>query len=133
MDLQIEGIAEMARASIGQFCISVCKAQCCRRGFLTVKDDEIQTVTKGKALPHRFQPLHFGVSLLDLRKEPCPALTSDFRCSVYADKKRPKPCANYPLYVHGKQVIAAPDCLAVQQGLLDPFLKQLEDKGCKLI
>jgi len=131
----LKDIAQAARDSIGSYCMTVCKSKCCRRGFLSLNDDQVATVIgpDPKMHEHRLEVIRSGIQLLDIRSQACPALTADNKCSVYGSKLRPKACNDYPLFLHGTMVVVAQDCLAVQNGLLDPYLKDLKGKGARIV
>ena len=124
-------IAEEARNSLGKYCMEECKAFCCRKGFLPLKESEVDIITLGK----REELLSKGVLKkngdkysLDMRKG-CSAI-KDNKCQVY--DKRPKICRDFPLFIEGKIIMASPGCPAVREGKLYPYIKRLLMEGFKL-
>ena len=132
-----EQVADEARNSIGNYCMTVCKALCCRKGLIYMRDkNEMQAVTGNKQNDLERTKILIAKDdgfVLDVGKQQCPQLTPDFKCAVYKNQNRPMACHHYPLYLYGEQVVAAPGCLAVQNKLLDPYLEKLEKLGYRII
>ncbi len=61
---------------------------------------------------------------------PCPSLKHN-KCTIHNNSKRPKTCNNFPLFLQGKLIRLSPRCLAVKQGKLYPYIKQLMALGYK--
>jgi Fe-S-cluster containining protein len=123
-----EKIADEARDSISSYCSEECRAYCCRKGYLVLKPEEVDTVTQGrkeellkreilKKLEDGRYSLHMGEY-----DTPCPSL-KDFRCTIY--DKRPDTCRRFPLFIEGDMVKLSPRCLAVKEGKFFPYVKQL--------
>ncbi|MBI5389454.1 YkgJ family cysteine cluster protein [Candidatus Woesearchaeota archaeon] len=136
--MDAETIADEARSSIGWYCMSTCKALCCRKGIIRLQGkQEIAAVTQGKEEELRKERLLEDAggeaAILHVGKRPCPSLTSDSKCSIYTNPHRPKGCANFPLYFYGNTLWAASFCPAVKTGLMDEHLKRIEELGVKVL
>ena len=138
MENDIHQLADQARNSLGSFCMQVCTAQCCRRGYLSLRKDEISTVTGNREEQLRKEEQVIDTSdgrtllQLDHGNGPCPSLCENL-CLIYRHGKRPQVCHDYPLFVFNKTVVVASDCLGVQQGRLDAALKEMEARGYRII
>jgi len=62
----------------------------------------------------------------------CPALTDDNMCMVHKDKKRPRICSDFPIFLIDGNVAVSKDCTAVMQGILFPYLKELQMAGYRI-
>ena len=143
MHEDVEKIAEEARNSISDICINECKAYCCRKGFLVLKEDEVDVVTQGKTkeLEQKFvlKRLEDGKYSLNLsgvkgdEDSTCPSL-KDNKCTIYKDPKRPLVCHQFPIFVHkdSRTVRLSPRCLAVKMGVFYPYEKQWINLGYKI-
>ncbi|HII72491.1 TPA: YkgJ family cysteine cluster protein [Candidatus Woesearchaeota archaeon] len=133
--MDAEKIAQKARRSIGMFCIEECRSYCCRKGYLVVDDSQLRLLTKYKKdYTPSIKPLADGKYsfFLGATDMPCPRLKPDFKCSAHRNKNRPSACKEFPLFIKGKEIILSHRCLAVRQGLLFPYVKQLEALGYKV-
>ena len=99
-----------ARNSLGPYCMTVCKAMCCRRGQLLLEQVDASHIDINLLPDERG---YVTVSL----ENACPKLTVDSKCSIY--ENRPKPCREYPLYPKGKLLLVAQSCQGVQTGQID--------------
>jgi Fe-S-cluster containining protein len=134
--MDAEEIIRKARQSISQFCIEECKSYCCRRGYLTLKENEVDTVTQGRRqelIEKRIlKKLKYDYSLfLGDDNNACPCL-KDFKCIIHESAERPKACGDFPLFVEGNLIKLSPRCLAVKTGMLYPYIKKLLMMGYKL-
>jgi len=129
-------IADDARNSLSYFCIDVCKAQCCRREYLDLEKNEVDLVTQ-----NRSEELKEKGSLMETEKGElimhmgsieggCPSLKNNM-CTIHKDKKRPKTCGDYPLFIEGDTYRLSQSCLAVQEGKYDETEKELIKAGLK--
>ncbi|MBI3033470.1 hypothetical protein HYY69_08405 [Candidatus Woesearchaeota archaeon] len=132
-------IADRARNSISNFCSEECQAYCCRKGYLVMKPDEVAVVTHNKVveltkegllkqLPNENFSLH-----MSKREHGCTSLDKNNRCTVYNNKKRPKTCHDFPIFIRGKQIFFSPRCLAVKQRKFYPFEKEFLNIGCSFV
>ncbi len=138
-----EKIAEQARNSISSICINDCKAYCCRKGFLVLKEDEKDIVTQNRApeLEQKavLKKIGDGKYSLNLAgtgtgvstEESCPSL-KDNKCTIYTHAKRPLACAQFPIFIHGDTIRMSPRCLAVKMNVFYPYEKQWIALGFKL-
>ena len=139
----VEKIAEEARNSISDICINECKAYCCRKGFLVLKEDEVDVVTQGKTkeLEQKFvlKRLEDGKYSLNLsgvkgdEDSTCPSL-KDNMCMIHKSKKRPKTCGDFPIFIdHEKKIVRlSPRCLAVKKDMFYPQVTQWMKLGYKI-
>ncbi|PIY60262.1 hypothetical protein COY95_02680 [Candidatus Woesearchaeota archaeon CG_4_10_14_0_8_um_filter_47_5] len=126
-----------ARASVGSYCTAVCRALCCRKGYLLLKDEkELLAVTgrrKNTLLARgTLEKDHHGEMSLDLSLR-CPRLTKKNTCAIHADTHRPPLCADFPLICFGKTIIPVSWCPAVQSGFFDTALHVLEAQGFRIL
>ena len=131
----MEQLISDARASIGDYCMDVCKSFCCQDGVLIVRPDEIDEVMQGKkeeflikGLLKKNQVGNFELKI-GTKDHPCPSLSKDFKCLIFDNPKRPVLCRNFPIFQFGKQIILAPRCPAIKAGKLEPFLMKLKELG----
>ena len=138
--IEAEAIADEARKSIGSFCIDECKAFCCRKCYLVLKDDEVDVVTQGrkdelmgKGLLKRFKSGTYSLNMGD-SDVACPSLDLEtLKCRIHNHSKRPMTCRNFPIFLDGKKVILSNRCLAVRLGMLYPFIARLKMIGCVIM
>jgi len=136
--MESEKIIEDAKEIIIDYCLSKCNAFCCRYGYLVLKDEKELEKVVGKKR-NRLEKLGLlkkterGVYSLYMGdpKYPCPSLNKENRCTIYPT--RPNLCKEFPLFVYGNMIIAAPTCPAVKKGVIDKHLKQLQEKGYRII
>lgn len=132
-------IANKARVDISDFCINTCKAKCCRVGKLLLQSKaEVEVV-----LPNEdhilleeeqiIEKTKYGNYTLDLDKKSCSRLTQDYKCGIHKDPNRPSICSDYPIFFVKSYFMFSPACTAVQQGLLDKYIKEIEEEGYKFI
>ena len=131
-----EALADEARNSISDICINECKAYCCRKGYLVVDPEDIDTVAQEKTEELlKTEQLQvnkegkFALFLGDYDK-PCPSL-KDNMCTIHTDGHRPKVCGDFPLFLEKDHVRESPRCLAVKMNKLYPFVKQITMLGFK--
>ncbi len=122
-----------ARNSFREYCIKECKALCCRKGKLNLKQDELDLVVKSKSDRKRLKQEWDKSYSIDIETKPCPSLGKDFKCKIYSDEKRPKVCKDFPVFVFNKSIVVAPFCPATNSGILEPFLEELKKAGFKII
>ena len=116
-----------ARVSLGDFCFTECKAYCCRKGYVEFTPEEYVLIFKveEKDKPKDKLTVYLG--------DRCPALNSDFKCSIHSNKLHPKVCGDYPIFVKGNHVILAGNCLAVKEDKFYPFLKEWIANGFEVV
>ena len=125
--MTIESIEIRARVSLGDFCFTQCKAYCCRKGYVTFTPEEYALIFK---ILDKDKPKEkLTVSLMDS----CPALGTDFKCSIRSNSLHPKICGEYPIFIRGKKVIMAGDCLAVKEDKFYPFVSEWLREGYEII
>ncbi len=120
-----------ARKSIADFCVTVCRQSCCKRGRLFVREDEVNLVTQGSpSLARKTRSDLYKIILT-----PCPSLNRDAgRCLVY--DKRPPMCQEYPIRLadlDGEKVLVVNECDAVSRSLLDSQIEQIKQMGYRVI
>jgi Fe-S-cluster containining protein len=132
--MNAEKIAEKARKSLSKFCIEECKSYCCRKGYLVLNNDEVDIVTQGRKIELEEKKIlrKINEEKYSLFIEPCPSFKDD-KCLIHGNKKRPKNCKDYPLFIEGTNVKLSPRCPAVKMGLLYPYTMQLVRLGYKIL
>ena len=134
---KVEKIADAARNSLGDYCMNECKAYCCRKGFLVVTEDQADTVTQGQTKQliseKKLTPIEGGGLALDFGATGgCPSL-KDFKCTIYTDKKRPKACGDFPVFIWKNEVVRlSTKCPAVRENKLYPYMDKIKKLGYKL-
>jgi Fe-S-cluster containining protein len=137
--MTIASIAEKARNSISDFCMTQCNAYCCRKGQLMLQSDEVDAVTQGKREEltrlKLLEKKEDGRYFLNFEGEVdgCPSLTDDFKCSIYTDQKRPQTCRDFPIFLKGNEAVFSHRCLAMKEGKFYPYIKQLKAIGCDVV
>ncbi len=133
-----ETIAKKARRSISRYCYEDCKSYCCRKGYLPVKEEEVDLVTQGrkeellqKGILKKIGDGKYSLYLGNY-DTPCPSLF-DYKCLIHKKKNRPDVCAQFPLFIEGKMIKLSPRCPAVKEGLFYPYVSQLLRLGYKVI
>ncbi|MBW2964232.1 YkgJ family cysteine cluster protein [Candidatus Woesearchaeota archaeon] len=136
--MDAETIAQKARKAISSFCMEECKSFCCRKGYLPLRESEVDTVTQGK----RKELMEQGI--LTLRADgkyslymggtdmPCPSFQND-RCVIHTSRKRPLTCRQFPIFVDGNTVRISARCLAAKAGLLYPYVARMKLLGYKIV
>jgi Fe-S-cluster containining protein len=136
--MDAEKIACMARKSIGQFCIEDCKAYCCRKGYLVMKNKQLELILGNAAedidLKINFKKLDSNNISLFLGNG-CPCLLPDFKCKIYKKKNRPIACNKFPLILDTeKKIIKMSNrCPAVKLNMMFPFVKKLMGMGYTIV
>lgn len=120
-----EELLTCARDSLSNYCMTVCKAKCCKRGQLLLTPTE--AVKVAKRLEHPQLSLRAdGCYNLQLAGKGCPSLNGT-ACGVYA--MRPKMCREYPVFSRGmgenSRVIFASSCDGNAAGLLQEYKAEL--------
>jgi len=135
--MDAEALADKARNSISSFCINECKAYCCRKGHLVIKEDEIDEVMQGREAElenegalTRTKDGRYSLNL-DNSNEGCPSL-KDNKCTIHKSSKRPKVCGDFPIFIEGNKVRFSGRCTAVQEGKFYPYVKKFLAMGFKV-
>ena len=131
-----EQIADIARASISDFCINECGAYCCRKGYIMVRQHQLNqmaTKERQKLLEDEGKLREFSFSgkiQIDFTNSlgGCPAL-KDNMCSIHKNPERPKVCHEFPIFIIGDKVKISLKCPAHQQNKFYPYIKQFIDLG----
>lgn len=132
-------IANKARTDISDFCINSCKAKCCRVGKLLMQNksevDAIIPPNRQDSLVKKkiLEKTEIGNTTLNLDKKQCPNLSKSNLCSIHKDSKRPVICSDYPIFFVKNYFMFSPACTAVQQGLLDKYIIEIEREGYRYL
>ena len=132
-----ETLANNARNSISSFCIEECKSYCCRKGYLILEKEEAPIVLQHQEKKFEEQKVVKKISggksslFLGGLEDGCPSL-KDHKCTIYTDKKRPKTCHDFPIFIKGNSVRFSPRCLAVKNNLFYQYVKQFMVMGFKI-
>lgn len=136
--MDAETLAQKARKSISKFCIEECHAFCCRKGYLILKNDEVDLVTQNrkeeliqKGVLKKINDQEYSLNLTD-NDMSCPSL-KDNQCLIHKNPKRPEACREFPLFLHDQNLVKlSPRCLAVKCNLFYPYICQFIRMGYKL-
>lgn len=133
----INKIADEARNSLSKYCIEECKAYCCRKGYIIITPEEADLLIGNKQ-----EKLISEEKLIELLGgkfsfnftnsfEGCTQL-KDGKCLIHKNKKRPKVCHEFPIFITGKTIRLSPRCYGVKAGLLYPFIKKFKELGYEI-
>jgi Fe-S-cluster containining protein len=135
----IDNIANEARSSIGDFCMNICKAKCCQRGFLLLMNQkETQAIVGNNTEKYLNEKIlkrsNNNFLWYDLEKKPCKNLIKEKSfCTIHKNQNKPRVCSDYPIFLVKNFVIFSNTCEAVQEGLLDNYKQKFEILGLKVI
>ncbi len=133
---EAQRVADKARKSISDFCRNECKSYCCRKGFIRIRQDQIDLIATPEEKEKlnsesKLKELKFsGKFLLDFSNSlgGCPAL-SGTDCSIHKNPNRPKVCQDFPIFIEGNKIKISPRCFAQQENKFYPFIKEFEKLG----
>jgi hypothetical protein len=135
----IDLLAKKARNSISKYCIEECKAYCCRKGYLELKDKEmILTIgDKRQELEETgfLCEIEGGSFILNMSSPGgCPSLDKNFMCKIHKEKNRTLACKNFPIFVNetAKTIRISPRCAAFKSGKFYAFTREIKLKGYRL-
>ncbi len=135
-----EELLNIARFSIGHYCMTSCKSKCCSQGSIIVYSiDNVNAMSQSKERATELLDKKFVLARKDgyfefqFDKCKCPSLTSDMKCSIFNSEFRPKMCKEFPLFIRGNLLVVSSFCPAVKDGTFDPYLKEFENKGFKIL
>ena len=125
----MEKLVNEARESIGQFCLEECNALCCRKGYLTLDDTNVNIVCENKQQSLDSGKLKkVGSSYhLDMNKG-CVNLNGPY-CRIHKNPKRPNVCKEFPLFIEGNKIKLSPACPAVRENKMYPYIAILLKNG----
>lgn len=136
--MDAEKIAQKSRKAISSFCMEECVSFCCRKGYLPLKESEVDTVTQGRRKELQEQ------GLLTLRPDgkyslymgnndaPCPSFQNG-KCAIHTSKNRSLICRQFPIFVDGNTVKISSRCLAAKAGLLYPYIARMRLLGYRIV
>ena len=135
-----ERIADEARSSISDFCINECGAYCCRKGYIMVREHQLnQMATKEKQeileKEGKIKEFPFaGKIQVDFTNSlgGCPAL-KDNMCTIHKNPERPKVCHQFPIFIEGNKVRISQKCPAHQNNKFYPYIRKFMDLGFEII
>ena len=138
MNDNFNSLLKNARNSISDFCMNECKSLCCRKGKLILLSDlEITAVVGDKKNEYlkdgTLVQSESGNLIYDFSKVPCKNLFNESLCKIHKSNSRPKVCQDYPLFLKNNYVIKASTCPAIENGLIDKELKEIEKLGYIII
>lgn len=134
-----ERVANQARNSLSKYCAEECKAYCCRKAYIVLRENQVDKVTQNrreellkKGVLKKLDDGRYSLHLGD-RNISCPSLDKNFMCTIHKSKLRAQACRDFPLFMEGNMVKLSPRCLAVKNDKLYPYVRQLLGLGCKLV
>ena len=135
-----EQIADKARESISDFCINECGAYCCRKGYIMVREHQLNQMApkeKQEILEKEGKIKEFsfaGKIQVDFTNSlgGCPALKNNM-CTIHKNPERPKVCHEYPIFVYPDHIKISAKCPAHQQNKFYPYIKEFIDLGFKIV
>jgi Fe-S-cluster containining protein len=99
------------KKDLSDYCQTVCKAQCCKRGKLPLTSEETELFSSKRIDENNFYDLTGGCQHL-----------RGVSCGMY--EKRPVACRTYPFHAIGPILIATTSCPAVDEGFLDEDIEK---------
>lgn len=137
---EAERIADEARNSISEFCMNECGAYCCRKGYIMVREHQLNTIaTKEKQIILNNEGkikefLSSGKFQVDFTNSlgGCPALIEN-KCSVHKNPERPKVCHEFPIFVFVDHVRISSKCPAQENNKFYPHIRQFTELGLKIV
>jgi Fe-S-cluster containining protein len=137
---EAELIADEARRAISDFCINECKAYCCRKGYIMVRENQLKQITteeKREILEKQGKIKEFpfsGKFQIDFTNNlgGCPAL-KDNKCTIHENPIRPRVCHEFPIFVFVDYIKISSKCLAYQNNKLYPFIKKFKELDYKIV
>jgi Fe-S-cluster containining protein len=135
----IDANIQIARNRLGSYCMNECKAYCCRKGHLPLKESEIETVTHQdktsllkQGVLKKNENETYSLYMGDYTT-PCPSLnTKAFTCSIHSNEKRPKICNDFPIFRHHDMIFISHRCLAVQEQFFYPEIHEWKILGYRV-
>ena len=133
---EAELIADEARESISDFCIKECHAYCCRKGYIMVRENQLNTIAskeKQEVLEKEGKIKEFPFSgriQVDFTNSlgGCPALKNNM-CTVHKNPLRPKVCHEFPIFIQDHIVRISGKCPAHQNNKFYPYIKKFKELG----
>ncbi len=127
-----EKIIEDARKSISRFCINECKSYCCRKGYLILRERNLELVTQNKSKELIKKKIVIKLKnnkySLNMDIDGCPSL-KEYKCAIHKNQDRPEACKQFPIFIKGNTIRLSPRCLAVKCGLFYPYISILLKNG----
>jgi Fe-S-cluster containining protein len=112
---------------ISSYCLYTCKSSCCKQGKLGITSKEKYKLFLAKALRPVTVEERYETQFINLEPQ-CPCLDGVY-CVLYEGEQRPFACQRFPLFLRRKTIVVANWCPAVQNGILDELIKDLENEG----
>ena len=127
-------IAKEARESLSEYCMSVCKAKCCKKGRLLLQTKKEVNTISGERYKEFLdsgviEMTSHGFATYNLEKENCIMLVDDVFCRIHKSKLKPIVCNDYPIFLTKKYVIASQECPAVEKGMVEDYIFRITNLG----
>ena len=132
----IDYILDEARYSTSKYCMEVCRAICCRRGFLPLTSNEAEIIIPNKDELIKKKVLRAsndGKFILSLSVFGCPQLDKENKCRIWKNPNRPQCCGEFPVFERKEGILFSKRCNAVVMGLLDKYKDKLKSLGYNII
>jgi Fe-S-cluster containining protein len=131
-----EKLAAKARNSISNYCITECKAYCCRKGYLVLTSKQADLIMDSKntkdrkCLKKTGKKSNSKIALnLGYNNQDCPSL-KNYKCIIHNNKCRPTACKEFPIFIWGKKRIRLSNrCPAVREDLFYPYIAKFKLMG----
>ena len=139
MEKSVITLAQEARTSISDYCINVCKAQCCKRGqLLLMSDNEVKSIVGNK------KKLYENTGILKLSENGFYLYNSEIKtcknlnqktslCKIHTNTSRPMVCRDYPIFIVRNSIIFGKTCPAAISGKFKDYEKKFKELGYKII
>ncbi|HKL23376.1 MAG TPA: YkgJ family cysteine cluster protein [Candidatus Nanoarchaeia archaeon] len=136
---EAERIANQARRAISDFCINECRAYCCRKGYIMVRENQLKQIStdeQRKILKKEEKIKEFpfsGKFQIDFTNSlgGCPALKNN-KCKIHKNPIRPRVCHEFPIFVFVDHIKISSKCPAYKNNKLYPFIKKFKELGYKI-
>lgn len=126
---EIDLIVNECRNEIALYCLSDCKAKCCKKGKLLLSIKEADYVIGNSAKFKKFLRPDSMVEL-DLT-EGCPSLNAENKCIIHDSS--PLMCREFPVFKRCKTIILAEFCPAVNEPFFNKWEQDFIKKGLKIV
>jgi Fe-S-cluster containining protein len=127
---EIQRILKEARESLSDYCINVCKAFCCRTGYIKTREEKARFIA-GERFEKMFKMKKIekskdGSYVIHLREGGCPRLDKKTCfCTIHTHELKPITCEIFPINVKGDYFFISQRCPAIRESKLYLFTAQL--------
>ena len=136
MNQHIEDFVKKVRLMEADYCVSYCKARCCKKGKIFLSRKQAEKITRNKVVAYMKMGklLKRDVCNFELNLEKgCPALSEDNKCRIHISVIRPEICREFPIFIRGEKVFVASFCPITSSKKFLDAVEFLKSKDVELI